>query len=180
MHQARARRGAAGKSYDAAQIEARTSGQRAVSEPPSGACLTEDHSVFRRSPPHISIRDILGYPPLVVRNPGLGGLLCGEARYHRRETSGHLNLNSKGQILLRNDPIGSFGMGMFFRHALIWGPVTPAPNAIRGQMRHFPEPKRSSVARTHLFRREFLSTRTVPVRMAAMTPIGQRSAVQGG
>ena len=81
------------------------------------------------------MRGILGYPPLVVRNPGLGGLLCGEARYHRRETSGHLNLNSKGQILLRNDPKGSFGMRMFFRHALYMGTCyakakcLPGPNA---------------------------------------------------
>jgi len=81
------------------------------------------------------MRDILGYPPLVVRNPGLGGLLCGEARYRRRRTSRHINFHSKGQVLLRNDPEGGTGMGMFFRHAPYMGTCyakakcLPGPNA---------------------------------------------------
>jgi hypothetical protein len=83
------------------------------------------------------MRGILGYAPLVVRNPGFGRSLCGEARYHGLETSGHLNLNSKGSILLRNDLKGSFCVGMFFRHTLnmVTGYANakchPEPNAVR-------------------------------------------------
>ena len=81
------------------------------------------------------MRDIFGYSPLIICDPAFGRFFCGEACYHRWETSGHLNLNSKGQILLRNDPEGGTGMGMFFRHAPYMGTCyakakcLPGPNA---------------------------------------------------
>jgi hypothetical protein len=64
------------------------------------------------------MRGILYYPPLIIRNPSFGYLFGGEACHDRGIASGYVNFNSKGQVLLRNDPIGRFRMWMFFRHDL--------------------------------------------------------------
>jgi len=68
--------------------------------------------------PHEFTGHVLGDPDLVLCNPSFGGFLSREAGHHRRETSGHNNFNSIGRVLLRNDPVRSASMRMFFRHGI--------------------------------------------------------------
>jgi hypothetical protein len=93
--------------------------------------LPKTGSVSRGSSSHKFIRGILCYPPFIVCNPSFGRLFCSETRHHRRETSGHVNFNAKGQVLLRNDPKGSAGMRMFFGHAHYMGIGYAEANAVR-------------------------------------------------
>jgi len=67
------------------------------------------------------MRDVLRHPPLIIGDPGFGQLFCGEARNQRGGTSWHADLNAEGQVLLRNHPISSSRVRMFFRHGLTYG-----------------------------------------------------------
>ncbi len=71
----------------------------------------------RISLPHKFRRGVLCHAPLVICDPSFCCLLCSEARHRRGVITGHGNFNSIGQVLLRNNPIGSPGMRMFCWHA---------------------------------------------------------------
>lgn len=95
----------------------------------------KDLSAFRGSSSHKSMRDVLYHPPLVIGDPGFRYLLRGEARHDCGKTSWDADFNAKGQVLLRNDPIGSSYVRMLFRHILNMVRVAPMPIRPRGGAR---------------------------------------------
>jgi hypothetical protein len=104
--------------------EARFSGLR---RPPAicwtGRVSGEQKPISRRdalasqsSRPHKSTRSVLRYLALMICNPSLRYFLCSKARHQRGESARHEDFNSIGRVFLRQNPIGSAGMRMFFCH----------------------------------------------------------------